>query len=102
MLNCSKVFVAGNIIDINADTRDIKVKTLTPGGRDVTVTVHMWKVNGIDSDDAAHAGRADWKSDLLVDDFVVIMGHMGNNGRVIATTYSRPTEASAAAEGGMA
>lgn len=80
----NNVLLSGVVKSIDLDARDIVVTTKTPKlGKDVDVKVHMWKFNdGVE----AHNNRDDWTS-LAVGDFVIIGGHMGNNGRVVATGY---------------
>ena len=78
--------VMGKVVveSIDLESRDLKVLSKTPRGKDVHSTLHMWKVNGINSEDDAHNNRSDW-TDLAVGDTIVFNGHMGNNGRIICT-----------------
>lgn len=99
MLYCSKVVINGGIASINAETRDVTVLTKTPKGKAVSTTVHFWKVQGVDSDDDVHAGRANWKDQLAVGDSLTIVGHMGNNGRIIATNFIKEDSLNEVAEG---
>lgn len=87
--------VMGKVVveSIDLESRDLKVLSKTPRGKDVHSTLHMWKVNGVNSEDDAHSNRGNW-IDLAVGDTVVFHGHMGNNGRIICTfaAKARPDE----------
>ena len=52
------------------------------------------------SDNPAHADRSDWQDDVEIGKNVLVIGHMGNNGRVIATRFTFPEEASLQMEAG--
>ena len=78
------VVVNGLVESINSAKRDITVVTETPlRKKAVKVIVHMWK---FDDCCPAHAGRLDWTSYVRVGEDITIKGHLGNNGRVIATS----------------
>lgn len=95
----SNVLVYGAVAAIDQEKRDISVLTKTPKGKDVLITVHMWKSPAI-SDNPAHADRSDWQDDVEIGKNVLVIGHMGNNGRVIATRFTFPKEASLQPEAG--
>lgn len=82
----SKVLVNGLVASIDYDKRDLVVLTKTPMGRDVKCIVHMWK-NSRTSNDPTHVGRGIWEENISVGDVLNIVGHMGNNGRIIAVGY---------------
>ena len=86
MLN--QVFISGVVTSIDSNKRDVIISSLTPKGKEVTATVHMWKVQGIDSDDPAHADRDPWNEKIEVGANVAFRGHLGNNGRIIATGFA--------------
>jgi hypothetical protein len=86
MLN--QVIISGVVTSIDSDKRDVILSTFTPKGKEVTATVHMWKVQGIDSDDPEHADRDSWRDRIDVGMDVAFRGHMGNNGRIIATGFA--------------
>lgn len=80
------IHVMGTVVveSIDLESRDLKVLSKTPRGKDVHSTLHMWKVKGVNSDNDAHDERGDW-TNLQVGDVVRFAGHMGNNGRIICT-----------------
>ena len=100
----SRLMLTGKIAEIDLEKRDVDVITSTPRGKSVLAKVHMWKVLGVDSDSQKHDKRANWKedADFAVGNDIVIFGHMGNDGRIIATNYVQypiQDEAVAEAEG---
>jgi len=82
--------VKGKIVNIDLQKRDVTVLSQTPNGKDVAVKCHFWKNYGIDSDNMVHADRSNWREDLALDENVIVYGHMGNNGRIIARNYVKP------------
>ena len=99
MVYSSQVFISGTVAAIDQEKRDVTLITKTPKGKGVSVIVHMWKSPDI-SDDPAHAGRRDWQEDIQIGQNIAFAGHMGNNGRVIATRFTFPEEASLQMEAG--
>ena len=91
MVYSSQVFISGTVAAIDQEKRDVTLITKTPKGKGVSVIVHMWKSPAI-SDDPAHAGRRDWQEDIQIGQNIAFAGHMGNNGRVIATEFALPNE----------
>ena len=87
----SLVFISGAVAAIDQEKRDITLISKTPKGKDVSVIVHMWK-SPANSDNPAHAARLDWQEDIQIGQNIAIAGHMGNNGRVIATRLAKPDE----------
>ena len=93
MLNYgSKIVISGAVGQIDQESRDVTVITKTPRGKDVAVVVHMWKTYGVNSDSSQHEGRDNWMDNIEVGKNIVIHGHMGNNGRVIAVGIAYPDE----------
>lgn len=89
----------GTIKSIDTEARDIILTCETPKGKEVDAKVHMWKVQGVNSEDEAHANRPDWAT-LAVGDEILVRGHMGNNGRIICTGYAiKPNVASSENDG---
>ena len=86
------VLVFGAVAEVNEEKRDITVISKTPRGKDVAITCHMWKTQGIDDDDPEHADRGNWREVIQIGKNIAIRGHMGNNGRVIVRHIAQVDE----------
>ena len=93
MTNFSRVTLVGSVAEINLEKRDLTVLTCTPRGKAVKITVHMWKAPS-DGDNPAWANRVEWKNVITVGMQIGIVGHLGNNARVIATSFNEITSES--------
>lgn len=83
----SKVVLNGVVESIDYAKRDL---ILTVTGEDNAIqkpVIHMWKTTA-DGDNPSWAGRYEWRDDVNVGTVLNILGHMGNNGRVIAHTIN--------------
>ena len=81
----SVVTIAGKVVDIDSEKRDVVIRTRGNDDEAVDVTVHFWTT----FEDNHGAWRSDdnWREYVFLDSFMRVDGYLGNHGRVVVAPY---------------
>jgi len=81
----SNVTIAGTVVDIDHEKRDVIIRTNGNDGESVDITVHFWTT--FEDGHGTWRSEDDWREYVVQDTFVRIDGYLGNNGRVVVAPY---------------
>lgn len=73
----SKVHLSGEVIEIDYEKRDVKIKPIN----DSIITVHMWTT--LSDDTGFWRSEDEWRDYVEVGSYITLNGYLGNNGRII-------------------